>query len=173
MKVRLENSFRVGGNARRRSGCWPLHVAVSQQGVVAIQAWFGGEERTDAEVRLAGAPLVSVERTDWLWRAFLPEGEDRDHEATNVFGPRGARELPEGFPAVAVVVGGYDPLQDWQRRYYKGLRERGVEATLVEFKEAIHAFYVFPELPESGKLIEELKLFVEKHQSPVLEQRMP
>ncbi|EHA8589754.1 putative carboxylesterase 18 [Cocos nucifera] len=59
-------------------------------GLVAIQAYFGGEERTEAEIRLQGAPLVSTRRTDWLWRAFLPEGEDRDHEAVNVFGPRAA-----------------------------------------------------------------------------------
>ncbi|URE10986.1 gibberellin receptor [Musa troglodytarum] len=43
-------------------------------GMVLIQPYFGGEERTEAELRLVGAPLVSVERTDWLWRAFLPEG---------------------------------------------------------------------------------------------------
>ncbi|XP_010930536.4 probable carboxylesterase 18 [Elaeis guineensis] len=131
-------------------------------GLVAIQAYFGGEERTEAEIRLQGAPLVSTRRTDWLWRAFLPEGADRDHEVVNVFGPRAAA-LEEEYPATMVVVGGFDPLQDWQRRYYEGLRARGKEARLVEYPDAIHAFYVFPELKESAYLIAEIRDFVEEH----------
>ncbi|XP_008786455.2 probable carboxylesterase 18 [Phoenix dactylifera] len=133
-------------------------------GLVAIQPFFGGEERTEAEIRLKGAPLVSTRRTDWLWRAFLPEGADRDHEVVNVFGPRAAA-LEERYPAAMVVVGGFDPLQDWQRRYYEGLRARGKEARLVEYPDAIHAFYVFPELKESGNLIAKIADFVEEHRN--------
>ncbi|RWW25676.1 hypothetical protein GW17_00009965 [Ensete ventricosum] len=108
---------------------------VRLSGMVLIQPYFGGEERTEAELRLVGAPLVSVERTDWLWRAFLPEGADRDHEASN----------------------------DWQRRYYKGLRARGKEARLVEYPEAFHSFYAFPDLKQSTVLMEEIKSFVDSH----------
>ncbi|CAL9764611.1 unnamed protein product [Musa acuminata subsp. burmannicoides] len=132
-------------------------------GMVLIQPYFGGEERTEAELRLVGAPLVSVERTDWLWRAFLPEGADRDHEASNVFGPRALGELEEALPAAMVVVGGFDPLQDWQRRYYKGLRARGKSARLVEYPEAFHSFYSFPDLKQSTVLMEEIKSFVDSH----------
>ncbi|THU51323.1 hypothetical protein C4D60_Mb06t29810 [Musa balbisiana] len=133
-------------------------------GMVLIQPYFGGEERTEAELRLVGAPLVSVERTDWLWRAFLPEGADRDHEASNVFGPRAVGQLEETLPAAMVVVGGFDPLQDWQRRYYKGLRARGKSARLVEYPEAFHSFYAFPDLKQSTVLMEEIKSFVDSHQ---------
>jgi alpha/beta hydrolase fold len=56
-------------------------------GLITIQPFFGGEERTESEVRLEGAPIVSRERTDWLWKAFLPEGADRNHEAAYVFSP--------------------------------------------------------------------------------------
>ncbi|RWV93541.1 hypothetical protein GW17_00044001 [Ensete ventricosum] len=110
------------------------HVArrwAAGAGMGLIQPYFGGEERTDAEVRLAGAPLVTVERTDWLWRAFLPEGADRDH--------------------------------DWQRKYYEGLKTRGKEARLVEYPEAFHAFFAFPDLKQSAVLMEEIRSFIEGH----------
>ncbi|KAJ9676347.1 hypothetical protein PVL29_025056 [Vitis rotundifolia] len=34
-------------------------------GAILIQPFFGGEERTESEIQLAGTPLVTVERTDW------------------------------------------------------------------------------------------------------------
>ncbi|XP_057491865.1 probable carboxylesterase 18 [Actinidia eriantha] len=132
-------------------------------GLVAIQPFFGGEERTESEKRRS--LLVSVERTDWMWKAFLPEGEgaDRDHEAINVSGPRAADISGlEKFPATVVVVSGFDPLQDWQRKYYHWLKSSGKEAYLVEYPNMVHAFYLFPELPESGQLISQVADFVHK-----------
>ncbi|GAY55862.1 hypothetical protein CUMW_167360 [Citrus unshiu] len=47
--------------------------------VVLIQPFFGGEERTQSEEDLNDiTPLVSLKRTDWMWKAFWPEGSDRD-----------------------------------------------------------------------------------------------
>ncbi|KAL5204410.1 hypothetical protein ABZP36_009281 [Zizania latifolia] len=95
-------------------------------GLIAIQPFFGGEERTPAEFRLVGAPIVSVPRTDWLWRAFLPPGADRTHEAAHAASPAGAAGIDSpAFPPTTVVIGGYDPLQDWQRRYCETLRGKG------------------------------------------------
>lgn len=150
--------------AGAENGAWER---VRLVGMVLIQPFFGGEERTEAELRLSRAPVVSVERTDWMWRAFLPKESDRDHEVVNVFGPRAAAagELEAALPEALVIVGGFDPLQDWQRRYYEGLRARGKAARLVEYPEAIHAFYVFPQLKESAAAIEEIKAFVDAHRS--------
>lgn len=75
---------------------------------MAIQPFFGGEERTKAEVELAGIDLlVSVGRTDWMWKAFMPEGEgmDRDHEVINVSGKNAANISVLDFPATLVVAG--------------------------------------------------------------------
>nr|WIV69117.1 PUCXE40 protein [Pyrus ussuriensis] len=47
---------------------------VKPVGLISIQPFFGGEERVESEIRLHGAPLVSVARTDWLWKVFLPDG---------------------------------------------------------------------------------------------------
>lgn len=129
-------------------------------GVISIQPFFGGEERTEAEKQLVGAFLVSVPRTDWCWKAFLPTGSNRDHEAVNVSGPNAKNIAGLDFPETMVVVGGFDPLKDWQRRYYQWLRASGKEATLMEYPNMIHAFYLFPELPEASQLIMQIKDFM-------------
>ncbi|XP_062020593.1 probable carboxylesterase 18 [Rosa rugosa] len=133
---------------------------VKPVGLISIQPFFGGEERTESEIRLEGAPLVSVTRTDWLWKAFLPAGSSRDHEAANVGGPNAVDITGLEYPATIVFVGGLDPLQDWQRRYCEWLRKSGKEAKLIEYPSMVHAFYVFPELPESNQLFSQVKDFV-------------
>lgn len=129
-------------------------------GLIAIQPFFGGEERTESEIRFPNGPIVSVDRTDWLWKAFLPEGSNRDHEAINVSGPNAVDLTKLEFPATVVVIAGLDPLQDWQRGYYQWLRKSGKEAELMEYPNMFHAFYVFPELPEAAQLITQLNHFV-------------
>ncbi|XP_047180149.1 probable carboxylesterase 18 [Vigna umbellata] len=131
-------------------------------GLVAIQPFFGGEERTEAEVRFEGAPLVSKERTDWTWKAFLPDGSDRDHRACNVSGPNSEDLSGLDYPDTVVVVGGFDPLQDWQRRFYEWLTKSGKKAQLVEYPKMFHAFYIFPDLPESSQMITQIKDFMNK-----------
>lgn len=139
-------------------------------GLVSIQPFFGGEERTEAEKKMVRSHFISVTRTDWMWRAFLPPPPDgggavmnRDHEAINVSGPRAVDLSALDFPATMVVVGGLDPLQDWQRRYYHWLKRCGKEAYLLEYPDMIHAFYVFPELPQAAQLISQVKDFIHKH----------
>ncbi|GLT93908.1 hypothetical protein SLE2022_116780 [Rubroshorea leprosula] len=90
-------------------------------GLIAIQPFFGSEERTESEMKLTETPFISVQGTDRSWRAFLPEGSDRDHPAANVFGPRSANISTLKFPATIWVIGGLDPLYDWQIRYSDGL----------------------------------------------------
>uniref|UniRef100_A0A7N0U4H4 Alpha/beta hydrolase fold-3 domain-containing protein n=1 Tax=Kalanchoe fedtschenkoi TaxID=63787 RepID=A0A7N0U4H4_KALFE len=130
------------------------------RGLIAIQPFFGGEEKTEAEVRLPNAPIITQYRTDCMWRAYVP-GSNRDHGAINVTGPN-AMDLREvkDFPRSMVVVGGFDPLQDWQRKYYEWLKQSGKEVELIEYPTAIHAFYLFPELPESSLLFNEVKKFI-------------
>ncbi|KAJ0085508.1 hypothetical protein Patl1_07281 [Pistacia atlantica] len=119
-------------------------------GVLAIQPYFGGEERTPSEITHEGAPLISIERTDWTWKAFLPERSDRDHGAANVFGPKGHDISGLNFPR------GFDPLKDWQTGYFQGLTDRGKEAELVEFDNACHCFYLFPKLPEFDQFVDRM-----------------
>jgi hypothetical protein len=34
---------------------------------------------------------------------------------------------------------------------------------VVEYPDAFHGFYAFPEIADSGKLVEDMKLFVDDH----------
>lgn len=136
---------------------------------MAIQPFFGGEERTDSEIRLEGTPIVSMKRCDWFWNAFMPLGEpyNRDHPIINVSGPNGVDISKMNFPTTMVVVAGFDALRDWQIRYYQWLIKSGKEANLVDYPNMFHTFYVFPELPESDQLISQVKDFINKVTSKV------
>nr|UXL73239.1 putative carboxylesterase [Jasminum sambac] len=159
----------AGGNLAHhvaKRACQFKLNCIKVKGIMAIQPFFGGEERTKAETELAKVDvLVSVSRTDWMWKAFMPKGEgmDRDHEVINVSGKNAADISQLEFPATLVVVAGFDSLKDWQKRYYEWLKQNGKEAYLVEYPNMFHAFYVFPELPESGHLISQLEDFIHKH----------
>ncbi|XP_022131992.1 probable carboxylesterase 18 [Momordica charantia] len=140
-------------------------------GVIAIQPFFGGGERTESEKALTKAPLVTVDRTDWYWKVFLPEGSNRDHPAVNIFGPNSADLSKVRFPAIKIFVGGLDPLIDWQKRYYEGMKKLGKEADLVEYPNAFHSFYGFPELPEWSLFIKDVADFVQTQSSKMISRR--
>lgn len=150
----------AGGNIAHNVAirvCRADFTALKLAGLISIQPFFGGEERTEAEKRLVGMPLVSPNRTDWCWKALLPEGSNRDHEAAN---PTAVDISDLDYPETMVVVAGFDPLNDWQRGYYEWIKLSGKRATLIEYPNMFHAFYIFPELPESGQLIQRVKEFV-------------
>ncbi|CAI0555947.1 unnamed protein product [Linum tenue] len=165
--VELKRSFVAGDSA---GGNLAHHVAMRGGshkfssldliGNISIQPFFGGEERTASELELADAPFSTWKRTDIMWKLFMPVGSDRDHPAVNVFGPNGEDVSSVKFPPTVVFVGGYDPLKDWQRRYCEGLKRAGKEARVVEYENAIHTFYAYPEVPESDRFVEEVRNFV-------------
>lgn len=138
--------------------------------MVAIQPFFGGEGRTESEIKLDGTPLVSIKRTDWMWKAFLPQGEgfDRDHPIINVSGPKAVDISKIEFPPTMVVVSGFDALHDWQKRYYEWLKRSGKEVYLFDYPTMCHAFYIFPELPESTQLFGQMSEFINKISSNVV-----
>lgn len=147
--------------ACNRNSSKELERGLKVIGLISIQPFFGGEERTESEIRLAKAHLVSVSRTDWLWKVFLPEGSSRDHQASNVSGPNAVDITGEGqYPDTIVFIAGLDPLSDWQRRYYEWLKKSGIKAELIEYPNMIHAFYIFPELTEGAQLVSRVKDFV-------------
>jgi gibberellin receptor GID1 len=82
-------------------------------GLVMIQPFFGGEERTRAEIRLKSPAILTVDRADWYWKAYLPRDADRDHPASRVFGPRAKDLRSVAMPPALVIIGGLDMMQDW------------------------------------------------------------
>uniref|UniRef100_A0A0E0EF48 Alpha/beta hydrolase fold-3 domain-containing protein n=1 Tax=Oryza meridionalis TaxID=40149 RepID=A0A0E0EF48_9ORYZ len=155
---------------------WAAASAASQSsstlrlaGAVLIQPFFGGEERTEEELELDEVALtLSLARTDYYWREFLPEGATRDHPAAHVCGGGGGEhdvEVAEAFPPAMLAIGGFDLLKGWQARYVEALRGKGKAVRVVEYPGAIHGFCLFPELADSGELVEEMKLFVQEHRT--------
>ncbi|KAI3938109.1 hypothetical protein MKW98_018665 [Papaver atlanticum] len=132
-------------------------------GLIGIQPFFGGQERTESEIKLKNGPALSLDRADWFWKAFLPPGSNRDHFACNVFGPNCSQDISKlkKFPPTMVVVGKWDLLQDRQRRFYEGLKRFGKEAYIVEFPNAFHGFYSFTKFPETPLLFQEVTKFVQ------------
>ncbi|KAJ3669610.1 hypothetical protein LUZ60_011560 [Juncus effusus] len=169
----LRNCFLAGDSAggniiHHVARQWASHLddwkKIRVAGIMSIQPAFGGEDRTDSEIRLEGVPVLSMASIDWTWKAFLPEGADRNHDAVNVFDSI-ETGIEAAFPPVLVVVGGFDPLFDWQKRYYETLKEKEKKVKLVEYPNAIHAFYLFEKYEETQNLLKEMKSFVEENRS--------
>ncbi|XP_076884817.1 gibberellin receptor GID1B-like [Bidens hawaiensis] len=150
-----------GGNiahhvAHRAAMC---HVDV--MGNILLHPLFGGEERRESEKILDEKYFVRLKDRDWYWRAFLPEGENRDHPACNVFGPRGADLTGVKFPKSLVVVAGLDLVKDWQLEYVKGLEKAGHDVKLLFLEKASIGFYFFPNNEPFCTLMAEMKRFLE------------
>ncbi|XP_071693669.1 probable carboxylesterase 18 [Rutidosis leptorrhynchoides] len=131
-------------------------------GIVLIQPFFGGEEQTDSEKEYAQTYFVSLRQCNFYWNALMPPGYSRDHPVINVSGPNAYDILKINFPATMVVISGIDSLRDWQKRYYQWLKRSGKKVYLVDYRNMCHGFYTFPELPECGKFVAEVKEFMRK-----------
>lgn len=155
----------AGGNIAHHvavKACDKEFTNLKINGVIAIQPGFFGQEKTESEIMLVRAPFLDARLLDCFVKAFLPEGSDRDHPAANVFGPNSVDISWRKFPATIVIVGGIDPLKDRQKRYYEGLKKCGKEAYLIEYPNAFHSFYTFPEVLESSLMINEVRDFMQK-----------
>lgn len=131
-------------------------------GLISMQPFFGGEERTESEIRLKRVPICSMDKTDWCWKILLPDGSNRDHESCNVSGPNAMDISKLDYPNTLLLVAGFDPLVDWQKRYYEWLRKSGKKVELIEYPNMIHVFFYFPDLPETSQFISEVKDFMIK-----------
>lgn len=149
-----------GGNIVHHVAVKAVEEGIEVFGNILLHPLFGGEKRTESELRLDGKYFVKLQDRDWYWRAFLPEGENRDHPACNPFGPRGKSLLGLKFPKSFVCVAGLDVLQDWQLAYAKGLENYGQQVKLLYLKEATIGFYFLPNNDHFYTLMREINNFV-------------
>ncbi|OWM78057.1 hypothetical protein CDL15_Pgr018626 [Punica granatum] len=149
-----------GGNIAHHVAVRAADEEVELRGNILLQPMFGGQERTESEKRLDGKYFVTIRDRDWYWKAFLPEGEDRDHPACNPFGPQGRSLEGLNFPKSLVVVPGLDLVQDWQLAYVEGLKKAGHEVKLLHLKEATIGFYFLPNNDHFYCLMDEIKSFI-------------
>lgn len=149
-----------GGNIVHHVAVRAAEEEIEVLGNILLHPLFGGEKRTESELRLDGKYFVKLQDRDWYWRAFLPEGEDRDHPACNPFGPRGKSLVGLKFPKSLVCVAGLDVLQDWQLAYVKGLEDSGQQVQLLYLKEATIGFYFLPNNDHFYSLMKKINNFV-------------
>ncbi|KAJ7977475.1 Gibberellin receptor [Quillaja saponaria] len=149
-----------GGNIVHHVAVRAAEADIEVLGNILLHPLFGGQKRTEAEKKLDGKYFVRLQDRDWYWRAFLPEGENRDHPACNPFGPRGKSIEGLKFPRSLVVVAGLDLVQDWQLAYVQGLKNSGQEVKLLYLKEATIGFYFLPNNDHFYFLMEEMKNLV-------------
>ncbi|KAJ8748381.1 hypothetical protein K2173_003018 [Erythroxylum novogranatense] len=149
-----------GGNIAHHVAVRAAEAEVEVSGNILLHPMFGGEKRTESERTLDGKYFVSIRDRDWYWRAFLPEGEDRDHPACNIFGPRSKSLERLRFPKSLLVVAGLDLMQDWQLAYAQGLEKAGHEVKLLFLKQATIGFYFLPNNDHFYCLMDEIKSFV-------------
>ncbi|KAL2900495.1 Gibberellin receptor GID1B [Bienertia sinuspersici] len=149
-----------GGNIAHHVAVRAAEERVDVIGNILLHPMFGGEKRTQSEQSLDGKYFVTVQDRDWYWRAYLPEGEDRDHPACNIFGPRGRDLKGLSLPKSLVVVAGLDLVQDWQLDYVEGLKNAGHHVKLLYLKQATIGFYFLPNNDHFYTLMDEIKSFV-------------
>ncbi|KAG7037530.1 Gibberellin receptor GID1C [Cucurbita argyrosperma subsp. argyrosperma] len=149
-----------GGNIVHHVASRAVKSGIEVFGNILLNPMFGGQERTKSEVRLDGKYFVTIRDRDWYWRAFLPEGEDRDHPACNPFGPRGNSLEKIKFPKSLVVVAGFDLVKDWQLAYAKGLEKDGQKVKLLYLDQATVGFYLLPNTEHFYTVMDEISEFV-------------
>ncbi|KAK9919713.1 hypothetical protein M0R45_028294 [Rubus argutus] len=149
-----------GGNIVHNVALRAVESGIDVMGNILLNPMFGGQDRTDSEKLLDGKYFVTIQDRDWYWRAFLPEGEDRDHPACNPFGPRGKSLEDIKFPKSLVVVAGLDLVQDWQLAYAEGLEKAGKDVKLLFLKKATIGFYLLPNNDHFYTVMDEISNFV-------------
>lgn len=149
-----------GGNIVHNVALRAMESGIEVLGNILLNPMFGGQERTESERRLDGKYFVTLLDRDWYWRAFLPEGEDRDHPACNPFGPKGKSLEGLKFPKSLVVVAGLDLIQDWQLAYTKGLEKANQEVKLLYLEKATIGFYLLPNTEHFYTVMDEISNFV-------------
>ncbi|KAK6120110.1 hypothetical protein DH2020_046146 [Rehmannia glutinosa] len=152
-----------GGNIAHHVAVRAAEENVEVLGNILLHPLFGGEERTESEKSLDGKYFVRIQDRDWYWRAYLPEGENRDHPACNVFGPRSINLTGLNFPKSLVVVAGLDLLQDWQLGYVEGLKKFGQEVKLLYLEKATIGFYFLPNNDHFHTLMDEMRSFIQSN----------
>ncbi|KAH7666878.1 Carboxylesterase protein [Dioscorea alata] len=149
-----------GGNIAHHVAAQAIESGITISGNILLNPMFGGQARTESEERLDGKYFVTLQDRDWYWKAFLPEGADRDHPASNPFGPNGIdlRGLP--YPKSLVVIAGLDLIQDWQLAFVEGLKKADQDVKLVYREQATIGFYLLPNTDHFHEVMEEIKCFV-------------
>ncbi|KAF5188867.1 Carboxylesterase [Thalictrum thalictroides] len=130
-------------------------------GLIMVQPFFGGVQRSDSELRLANDKLIPIPVTDMMWELALPIGANRDHEYSNPLDERTHSKNMENikkFPRCYVTGNFEDPLIDRQIKFVKMLEEDGV-CVMKDFTNGYHACELF-DPTKAQELVVGIKNFI-------------
>nr|XP_027081097.1 carboxylesterase 1-like [Coffea arabica] len=167
----LSNSFLMGSSS---GGNIAYHVGLSAsscvddlkplniKGLILHQAFFGGNKRTESELRALNDTFIPPCCTDVLWELSLPVGADRDHEFSNPV----LSIKPGQFDQIKalgwkILMAGYenDALFDRQFEIAKMLEGEGVPVMSNFVEGGYHGIDMF-EFPKTKVLCEVVKEFI-------------
>ncbi|XP_012436666.1 probable carboxylesterase 17 [Gossypium raimondii] len=114
------------------------------KGIILIQPFFGGEERTISEMHAAQPPnsALTLSVFDTYWRLSLPLGANRDHPWCNPLA-EGATTLRElKLPGAMVCISEMDILKDRNLEFCNALASAGKWVETRMYKGVGHAFQI-------------------------------
>jgi len=116
--------------------------SLSLKGVILIQPFFGGEERTGSEKHCIQPPnsALTLSVSDTYWRLALPLGATRDHPYCNPLANGTAKLRDLRVSSIMVCVSEMDILKDRNLEFSKALAKAGKRVETVVFKGVGHAF---------------------------------
>lgn len=117
---------------------------LSLKGVILIQPFFGGEERTSSEKHFLQPPTsaLTLSVSDTYWRLALPLGATRDHPYCNPLAHGTVKLRDLRVSSIMVCVSEMDILKDRNLEFSKALAKAGKRVETVVFKGVGHAFQV-------------------------------
>lgn len=120
----------------------PLEI----KGMILHHPFFGGQSRTESEMRSMDDKVLPPSVTDHIWSLCLPIGADRDHEFCNPMVGIKTDVLDKikvlGWKIMVTGCGG-DPMIDRQIEFAKKLEEHGVSVASVFEETGEHGYDVF------------------------------
>ncbi|XP_074263225.1 putative carboxylesterase 8 [Silene latifolia] len=152
-----------GGNITYNAGLRALDLDLSPmkiEGLIINQAYFGGENRTDSELRLADDKVVPLPANDVMWSLALPKGANRDHEYSNpMVGMSSLIGKIKQLPRCFVNRYGGDPLVDRQKEFASMLESCGVDVVAIFDEGGFHACELF-EPQRALNLVNNIRHFI-------------
>ncbi|KAK4279827.1 hypothetical protein QN277_011540 [Acacia crassicarpa] len=117
------------------------NTSLALKGIILIQPFLGGEERTISEKQYSNQ-FLTLSTSDTYWRLSLPLGANRDHHYCNplVHGFSKLRDLR--VSGVLVCVSELDIMRDRNLGFSDALVRAGKKVETVMFKGVGHAFQI-------------------------------